>query len=276
MPVSFKQGSFTAISAPGTQDITDVGFQPKAVILWCFHVDNTTVVENVFFSYGFYDGTNQACVTFSSVDNATTSDTYSNVSNTTVLNSFNQAGTEVYRATIDSFLSNGFRVNFSVNLGTTLISYIAIGGTDITNVKVGSTSIGTTTTGNKSYTGVGFQGNFMLAASSNFLPTASAYTFNNTAEANAGFVLGAAKSSTERWTVSTASEDARADADTWSYQRGDKCFAYLDNTTGALLAEADFVSWNADGFTWNYTTNTTANNQNAPIIYMVIKGGIWN
>jgi hypothetical protein len=276
MGVSFKQGKFSTVASPGNQDITDVGFQPKAVIIWNTGVTNTTVVEHIIFNYGFADGTNQACVNFSTTDNATTSDTYSNVTNNAIINSFNEAGVEVHRATLTSFLVNGFRLNFSVSLGTNDYAYIAIGGTDITNVKVGSTSIGKTTTGSKSYTGVGFQGDFLLVAGSNFLPTASAYTFNNTAEANAGFVLGAAKSSTERWTVSVASEDARANADTWSYQRGDKCFSYLDNSTGALLAEADFVSFDSDGFTWNYTTNTTANNQNAPFIYMAIKGGRWD
>ena len=277
MGVSVKTGRFSTRSGTGTQDITDVGFQPKALIIFGNPTGAyDTFSEVVICDYGISDGTNHASVCFSSVDNSTTSDTYSNVSNSTILNTFNESGTEVYRVTV-SFLSNGFQLNYAVNTAANLIyGYIAIGGTDITNVKVGTQSIGTTTTGNKAYTGVGFQPDFLIAASTNFLPTASAYTFNNTAEANAGLVLSAMKSSSERWTVSVASEDARTTSDTWKYQRGDKCFAYLDNTTGGLLAEADFVSFDSDGFTWNYTTNTTSNNQNGPFIYLAIKGGVWD
>src|SRR5215207_6935895 len=112
MGVSFKQGKFSTVAAPGSQDITDVGFQPTAVIIWNAAVTNTIVVEHIIFNYGFSDGTNQACVCFSSVDNATTSDTWSNTSNIAIINSFNEAGTEVHRATLTTFLSNGFRLNF--------------------------------------------------------------------------------------------------------------------------------------------------------------------
>ena len=88
--------------------------------------------------------------------------------------------------------------------------------------------------------------------------------------------MGVAKSKHERYTVSAVSRDAQAVMDSYRYQRIDKCFSYLNNGTGAAVAEADFTSWDSDGFTWNYTTNTTANNQNAPFIYMAIKGGIWD
>lgn len=281
MGVSFKKGSFVTPASTGTQDITDVGFQPKAVILFSSPTATplNTFVDEPFLSYGFSDGTTSCCTTFECADASASSNTWSSIYNNAAVQFLGYAGGyEYFTAKVDSFLSNGFRMNYTTNAtGAGFpIDYIAIGGTDITNVKVGTQSIGTTTTGNKAYTGVGFQGDFMLAASNNILTPSGAYTYTATGSANAGFVLGCAKSSTNRWTISTASEHSRANADTWRYQRGDKCMAFLDNTTGGRLAEADFVSFDTDGFTWNYTTNSTANNQHIPFIYMVIKGGVWD
>ena len=83
------------------------------------------------------------------------------------------------------------------------------------------------------------------------------------------------KSTSERWAISTASEGGRTTSDTWRLQQNTKCFSLIDNTTGTLTGEADFVSFDSDGFTWNYTTTGT-NITNSVFIYIAIKGGLWD
>ena len=279
MGVFCKKGTFTKNTGTGTQDITTVGFQPKALILWTSNQTVETFEEHAHVSYGFSDGTND-CVTVHRVeDNSTTSDNDSNLYNDAIVQIINAStsGAEEARATLNAWLSNGFQLNWSVNTTpAAVIHYMAIGGDSITNVKVGTQSVGTTTTGNKSYTGVGFQPDFLLTINSGALPGAGSYTYNTTIETHAGLGISAMKSTSARWCMSTASEDAQPTSDTWRYHSITKCFSYVDNTTGTLLLAADFVSFDSDGFTWNYGTNTTANNQNAPFAYLAIKGGVWD
>ena len=165
MGVSYKTGTFQVRSGTGTQDITDVGFQPKALILWSSGTNNEVYRDTVFNTYGFTDGTTDCCVGSVIHDAQVTSVTRSNVYNDSII-MFTDTGTNYYgRATFDSWLSNGFRVNWVANVvATQEVKYIAIGGDDITNVKAGIQSIGTTTTGSKAYTGVGFKGDFLITA----------------------------------------------------------------------------------------------------------------
>lgn len=278
MGISYKVGTFQGRGAgTGTQDITDVGFQPKALIIFKnLTISDDAFVANAYFFIGFSDGTNDAVATMHIADAQATSYTYSNLYNDAIINIVDGSGSQNV-ASVSTFLSNGFRLNWTVNnWDSNYYSYIAIGGDDITNVKVGTQTIGTTTTGSKGYTGVGFVPDFLLTGITGFLPGAGAYTMNTSSETNAGLGIGCAKSSSARWTNCSVSENGRTRADAWKNQRGDKCFLYLDNTTGARLLEADFVSFDSDGFTFNYTTNTTANNQNGVFTYLAIKGGVWD
>src|SRR5688572_16601612 len=177
MGVSYKKGTFTKQTTTGNQSITTVGFQPKALILWTSNQTVETYEEHAGLSYGFSDGTTDCVVACTTEDNVTTSDTYNNMHNDSIVMILNKTtGALEARATLNAWLADGFQLNWVTNTTpAAVIHYIAIGGTDIISVKVGTQNVGTTTTGSKSYTGVGFQPDFLQCIHNNVL-NAAAYT----------------------------------------------------------------------------------------------------
>lgn len=112
------------------------------------------------------------------------------------------------------------------------------------SVKVGSFTQ-PAVTGNQAVTGVGFQPKAVL-----FFGT------RQTADGNAVDAChfwGAATSAADRWAGSTLSRDAAAASVVHVGKKTDKCYVVLQHST-TVLAEADFVSFDSDGFTVNWTT----------------------
>ena len=64
-----------------------------------------------------------------------------------------------------------------------------------------------------------------------------------------------AVSATKRFLVSIDSEEAQATMDTWRFASSSLCVGCLRDATGAATGRAfgDFVSWEVDGFTINWT-----------------------
>ena len=171
-----------------------------------------------------------------------------------------------------AFSGTSFTLTWNTTTATPFIHYIAIGGSDITNAKVETYDTGTTTTGNIGYTGIGFQGDFAF-----FISGHNTITVDRT-QANGGLIhggigMGAATSSSRRWAVTTLSESGRDPSDTWRYQKTDKCLTLLTNTTGAVDSEADFVSFDVDGFTLNWTDAPLSNLTD--FAALIIEGGVW-
>jgi len=269
MGVSFEKFSFTKITTVASQEINlTTAFQPKALILWTDGATVATFQEHVNTSFGFSDGTNDAVVSSESEDNAASALYVNVIRDTAIVSIYGEAQTELSRASVTSFDADGFTLNWTVNGAgnpAAIIHGIAIGGTDITNVNVQFDTVGQTTTGNRAYTGPGFQPDFMLMI-------ADWDQFNTVSTASNNVIIGCAKSTTKRWIIDVNTEGA-ATMDTWSYHRNDKCMAMLSNT-GAVDNEADFVSFDADGYTLNWT--------NAPgfttdaMATLCIKGGQWD
>ena len=88
---------------------------------------------------GFSDGTNDACVTQESEDNAASA-LYKNVArNDAIVYIYDEAQVAISIASVTTFDSDGFTLNWTTNgAGNTaaIIHGVAIGGTDITNVNV--------------------------------------------------------------------------------------------------------------------------------------------
>ena len=269
MGVSFEKFSFTKITTVASQEINLTGaFQPKALILWTGGNTGTVFQEHMNISFGFSDGTNDAVVSQESEDNAGSALYINVLRNDSIVSIFSETQAELSRANVTSFDADGFTLNWTVNGAgnpAAIIHGIAIGGTDITNVVVDFETAGTTATGNKAYTGAGFQPDFMIAI-------ADWDQYNTTSTSSNNVIIGCAKSTTKRWAIDGNTEGA-ATMDTWSYHRNDKCMVMLSQT-GSVDEEADFVSFDANGFTWNWT--------NAPgfttdaIACLLIKGGQWD
>ena len=143
MGVSVYQNTFAKRSGDGTQTITGIPFQPKAVIFWSAGMTGTSFVEGVSSCVGFSDGTDGMSVYATSNDNVGTSDclTATNFSGgTTAIALVDTTGTNFDgTADLTAFTSDGFDLTWTNSTATTYtIHYMAIGGTDITNVKVGT------------------------------------------------------------------------------------------------------------------------------------------
>jgi hypothetical protein len=127
------------------------------------------------------------------------------------------------------------------------ISYLALGGTDLTNVYIGSKQQGATT-GNYSVTGVGFQPDALIIAS--FVATAE-----EAAVAQLSLTIGMATGSSNQGVVSGLSEDNAATSNTFGYGYDGEVFTNL-TTTGTLTKRDTFVSFDSDGFTLNTLEGT--------------------
>jgi hypothetical protein len=117
------------------------------------------------------------------------------------------------------------------------------------------------TTGNQAVTDPGFQPDFLLMASDadNVLDTGS--------RAHVLFSVGAASSSTARGTSSIRDRDAQTTMDVASAQVTDQILV-VQNITAAFTRVGDLVSFDATGFTINWTTASAFNP-----FYLALEGG---
>ena len=114
------------------------------------------------------------------------------------------------------------------------------------NVKIGRIE-SPAATGNQSYTGYGFQPKCLLFYTMlNSLNDGSVQSYTRQA-------VGATSGTANRWACGTAQDDSQATSNTARSFVIDKC---IHTTSGSSSVEfsADLVSFNADGFTLNWTT----------------------
>ena len=263
-----KKGTFTKTTATGSQVITGVGFQPKAVIFWWTRQTSYGESAGILVGYGFATNDGGNCgVAFASDDGVAYSNTGRRRSATySIIILSNGDPTRSAQASVTSFDTDGFTLNWQTNKARAdIIHYIALGGVDLTNAKASSFTL-TTATGTQDVTGVGFQPDFAM-----FLWTFTETADTNTQHAEVG--LGFAVSSTKRGAVVADSEDGRSIMDTWQQQRTDSCILLLDPTSGAQDAIVDFNQFLADGFRLNKTDPPAAV---TPIFYLALKGGYYD
>jgi len=263
-----KKGTFTKATVTGSQVITGVGFQPKAVIFWWTRQTSYGESAGIRVGYGFATNDGGNCgVAFASDDGAGTSNTGRRRSATySIIILSNGDPTRSAQASVTSFDTDGFTLNWQTNEARAdIIQYIALGGVDLTNAKASSFTL-TTATGTQDVTGVGFQPDFAM-----FLWTFTEATGTNTQHAEVG--LGFAVSSTKRGAVVADSEDGRSTMDTWQQQRTDSCILLLDPTSGAQDAIVDFSQFQTDGFRLSKTDPPAAA---TPIFYLALKGGYYD
>ena len=260
-----KVGSFAKITTTGSQTISGLGFQPKAIIFyWSRNTSNATAQAPRSQGIGFTDCTNQRAVAIAEDDNAGTSNAgrYRTESNVIVILS-NGTPTVGSRATFTSCNSDGFTINWAVSEATAdIINYIAIGGPDVTNVKAGTFTLAAST-GIQNITGVGFQPDFAI-----FL-----WGFTeavDTASAGLEMGMGFADYSNNQGSILNCVKDGDAKNSTkYSLQRTDNAIL-LSSTACAIDALAAFNGFTSDGFSLNVSDAPAAA---TPIFYLAIKGG---
>jgi hypothetical protein len=263
--INVKVGSFAKITTTGTQTITGLGFQPKAIIFyWSRNTSNATAQVPRSQGVGFTDCTNQRAVAIAEDDNAGTSNAgrYRTESNVIVILS-NGNPTVGSRATFTSCNSDGFTINWAVSEARAdIINYIAIGGPDVTNVRAGTFTLAATT-GIQNITGVGFRPDFVM-----FL---WGFTENvDTASAGLEMGIGFADYNNNQGSILNCVRDNQANNSTKLSQQRTDNVVLLSDLTCAQDALAAFNGFTSDGFQLNVSDAPGAA---TPIFYLAIKGG---
>ena len=263
--LSVRVGSFAKITTTGTQTISGLGFQPKAIIFfWSRNTTNATAEAPRSQGIGFTDCTNQRAVAVAEDDNAGTSNAgrYRTENNVIVILS-NGNPTVGSRATFTSCNADGFTINWAASEARAdIINYIAIGGSDVTNVRAGTFTLAPAT-GIQNITGVGFQPNFIM-----FL---WGFTeFLNSLAARLQIGMGLADYNNNQGSIlNCVADNNSSNATKYSQQRTDNVIL-LSTTACAQDALAAFSGFTADGFQLNVSDAPAAN---TPIFYLAIRGG---
>lgn len=186
MALSVLTGQVAANTGSATTNIPSVGFQGKAIILWgtngTANTDGTQATAG--WSIGFSDGTNHRCIAWAGDDSVATSNVGKSARTDSVLDILTD-GTPTSARRVTGVTFNASDVDLTWD-GTPaaayLVQYMILGGSDISNVKVGTHTMANST-GDKTETGVGFQGDFGM-----FLFTAATAAGTTTlANASVGF-----------------------------------------------------------------------------------------
>jgi hypothetical protein len=170
-------------------------------------------------------------------------------------------------AELTSFDATGFTLNWgtvpSGPLTNPLYNYLALGGSDITNVASGSFAAATTGT-TQSVTGVGFQPDVVFLFGT--LQASSAASNNNSQ-----FFYGVMHSGGQ-WVMAQRAQNGVATMNTTRAFKNDKCMLLQSSTTNAVFDERSFVSMDSDGFTLSIDTQGATAYLTG---YLAIKGGQW-
>src|SRR3990167_5420036 len=243
------------------QAITGLGFQPKIVLFWWGGSTGTIdTVAGGTINIGCgaaISSTSRFCLMGISVDALATSDAQYSQSITEIMRAYTDVATLDGILDFSSMGADGFTVVYDDQITQAYrISYLALGGTDLTNVFIGNRAT-PTATGNYSTTGVGFQPDALitLMAPADAMPKIGA---------NIGFSLGMATGSSNLGIVSVESSDAQATSLTSGYGYNGEIIA-----TRSLTIRNSFVSFDADGFTLNQLEGTLARYY----CYICLKGG---
>lgn len=271
MVLNFKTGQWSSRTTTGVDALTGVGFQPKVIIPFqCAYFINFDTIDSwIQFGVGAAVDTtaaNQRSVYCDGNDGATPTDNESNWDSAKAIHT----NRNLNIASISAIGTDGFSVNWStVDTTANRMQYICLGGADITNTKVGHITTPTSgTTGNQSYTGIGFQPDLLILFG----------TIGNQSGTNQlhyDCCIGFATSATGQVCIAGVAKNGVSTTSAKGYQRSNNavCYALMDTTTTTNKAlEGALVSMNADGFTINWSTVGTVGAQ-IPVNYIAIKGG---
>ena len=235
-----KAGSFSGSGSTGNQSVTGVGFQPKVVLFRYNMMSGDGSASDSVIGFG---------VGVSSSDRRVSGD-YSNYNvSPSSHNAWNQSTYCIYtpgggsRADFVSMDSDGFTINW-VASSQMVVQYLALGGDAVTDVKTGSASA-KTTTGNQSYTGLGFQPTALIVWAGKFSTTPLDQSTNGNG------LFGFATSSSARGMVGWRNLH---NSNPQVAKRRQSTQRIMSTTTTST--EADFVSFDSDGFTLNFTASS--------------------
>lgn len=238
----------------------------QALIVWGTKKTAPGTVNNNIFQIGFSDGGQAKCIASADQDGVTTANARSRWASGILLQQLDTSGGTDYVFDIVSFNTGNFIISRSVIPTTGWdFHYFVIGGVD--SCDVGHMGSFLNQSGNQSITGVGIEGDAIIMLTNN----AGAASNSNVDDIKLS--IGWAVSPTKQGSMAFSSEDGLPGVSNCARrQQTNKCLVGIDKS-GAKIGEAEFVSFDADGFTLNMTNNWPSN---ARLLWIVIKGGLWD
>ena len=154
--MAFQTGTITAkTGSTGTLQYSVLSEQPIAMIFFggrATALDTDTTPSTVW--HGVTDGTNDGHLGAAANGSTTTGYT-----STTCVKGENESGTALYEASLSSWNSTSFTLNFTTVSSAYQINYIAISGSSLTNAHVANFAFGTGSS--NAQTGPGFTPDFL-------------------------------------------------------------------------------------------------------------------
>lgn len=243
MALSVKAGSEPLRTTAGSQSVTGVGFQPKAILFVCGFRTATGEHAGAYLSWGVATGaSNEWAVNGSSDNGAANGQTQQTARADRICIINNTSGTTVLAVEFTSMDSDGFTINVITNTAASayLLQYFCIGGTDITNATAGTVDL-TTSGATQAVTGLGFQPDGMLFG--NIGGTTWPFT-----GAHLIFGLGAASGNSEQAASEWFDRDGNTNMSGNSWQRSD-AIALESTTANVEIMRTSLASFDSDGFT---------------------------
>jgi hypothetical protein len=235
--VAIKQ--FTSATSTGNQAIAGVGFQPDAMAVFAMYAGTAPPANatDARILTGFTDGTNDRCVS-AFVQNAT-GNVVRAKKNNAVINAIASGGTILEQATLNSFDSDGFTLNWSTASGTARYYWaVCLKGV---NTIVGT--ISQTSTGNQAYTIGHATKAVMFSMDGNTTDDTI-----NTALATMSFGLADDDSDLAKYVSRDSLFDDALQAD-----HSSDCIVDLDLDDGSTIFAGDVASLDTNGFTVNWS-----------------------
>lgn len=241
-------GSFnidSSVTAGNDQAVSGVGFQPKVVLFWWGgSTSSVDSVSGATINIGFGAASSSSsrwCAMGISEDAQADSDNLRSHSITECIRCYTDTGTLDGIADFSSMDADGFTLTIDDQFTQDYrISYLALGGSDLTDVYLGNYQT-PAATGNHNITGVGFQPDAVLFASSWYAGTSGSTTHSY-------FSVGWSTASDEQGTVYQGGVDNQATSYTFGYGYNGEC---ISGRAVTLAIRESFVSFGADGFTLN-------------------------
>jgi len=262
--------TWTTGGAGTTFIVSGLSFQPKAIIAWCMGTARTTDGAETNYgdvSVGFATSTSDRRCIISTAENGAGSALCATGYLTTCLLALSDgSAADQGRLDVSSIASDGFvLIVDAAAVAAKRVMWLAVGGSDITNVATGEISE-PAATGTQDYTSAGFQPDVVLFAG------AKQTTADGRTAIDNGCCFGAADGSANQFVFAMNSDDGSANMDTDRYGLSGECLATITEAGGNPNAIAVLTTMLSNGFTLNWTARATTNRKS---IYLAIKGGSW-
>jgi Peptidase family C25/Propeptide_C25 len=265
-----KVGSLIAPTANGTQSITGVGFQPKAIIFFWTGQTATGFASDATIGYGVTTSpTSAVAMAYTSRDNLASASNNPQrwlvTASRCVLVTDNTGGGVAY-GVLSTMDADGFTLNWTRTGTAWIVHYMALGGPDITAATIGNFTP-TAGTGSQSVTGVGFQPDFLMFLT---IDSASATPVND-GKVSLGYAGRSSAYGITQGGVTAATLKGSGNVITSAAQRTDAAIVEKDTVVTTMTFQGAVTSFDADGFTISKAVNTAGTE--TPAHFLALRGG---